>query len=75
MRQSNEATLSILCTVYVINKCVCWSDSCEICIMDAFQVIEAECCIYDPVKQAIVISDKGLLPVWHQAIIWTNTDL
>ena len=24
------------------------------------------------VNQAIIDSDSGLLPVWHQAIIWTN---
>ena len=29
-------------------------------------------CIYASVKHTNIASDNGLLPVWHQAIIWTN---
>ena len=27
------------------------------------------------IDQVIIGSDDGVLPVWHQAIIWTNAEL
>ena len=39
------------------------------------QAIEVEWCRYAPVNKAIFGSAKGLLPIWCQAIIWTNAEL
>ena len=38
-------------------------------------LILAERCIRASVTLAIMSSNNGLLPVWHQAIIWTNDGL
>ena len=38
--------------------------------IDSF--IETEWRIYASINKAIIGSDNGLLPVWQQAIIWTN---
>ena len=37
--------------------------------------IDTQWCIYTSVKQAVIVSDNGLLPVRRQAMIWTNADL
>ena len=37
--------------------------------------IEAEWRIYVSENKAIIGADNNLLPVWHQAIIWTNIGL
>ena len=36
------------------------------------ELIKVEWWLYASVHMAIIGSDNGLLPVWHQAIIWTN---
>ena len=36
------------------------------------QLISPWCCIYAPVKKAIIISANGFLPIQCQAVIWTN---
>ena len=41
----------------------------------ALQSTKAEWCIYTSVNWAIIDSDKGLVSVWRQAIIWTNAGL
>ena len=41
----------------------------------ALQPTKAEWCIYASVNWAIIDSDNVLVPVWHQAIIWTNAGL
>ena len=46
--------------------------TCDICL---HQLIGTEWCIYASVNYTIIASDNGLLPVWHQAIIWTNVGL
>ena len=42
---------------------------------DYNSLIEAEWSIYASVNEVITGLDNGLLPVWHQAIIWTNVGL
>ena len=39
------------------------------------KLIEAEWCIFASINQVSICSDNGLLPIWHQAIIWINSGL
>ena len=48
------------------------SSTSTLCII---QLIEAEWRIYASVNYTIIGSDNGLLPVRHQAIIWTNAGI
>ena len=43
--------------------------------LDKSWLNEAGWCTYASVKYANIGSDKGLLPDWHQTIIWTNNHL
>ena len=40
-----------------------------------YQLIEAEWRIYVSVQQNNIASDKGLMPVQHQTIIWSNVTM
>ena len=39
------------------------------------ELVEAKWCIYASVNKTTVVSDNGLSPVRHQAIIWTSADI
>ena len=38
-------------------------------------LIKAKWCIYAPLNKIIIGPNNGLLPDWHQAIIWTNVGI